>query len=157
MSYLYILLSAACSVLIAHLLKITEVKELRTLPTLTINYLSAGLFAFGIGIRGEGGLSQIMNPWVLMFCLAVGVLFIGNFLMYSKSVHANGVGVTIAAMRVSLLVPVLISIYLYRESIGWATALGIVLVIGAVVLLIPRKKTLKLVAWMPAGCWFLSF
>jgi drug/metabolite transporter (DMT)-like permease len=155
MAYLYILLSAACSVLIAHLLKVTEVNQLRTLPTLTVNYFSAGVFAFVIGMQGKEGLSGIASPPVLFFCVLIGALFIGNFLMYSKSVHANGVGVTIAAMRVSLLVPVVISIYLYRESVGWATTLGIAGVVGAVVLLIPRKKNIK-IGRLDAG-WLLIF
>lgn len=154
MPYLYICLSAACSVLIAHLLKTTEVKPLRTLSTLTVNYLFAGIFALVLGLQGTSDLSAIYaNPWILLFCLAVGALFIGNFMMYSKSVDANGVGVTIAAMRVSLLVPVLVSLYLYRESITLTTTVGIVLVIGSLLLLVPKKKNIK-VAGMNAG-WLL--
>ena len=155
MAYVYLILSAGCSVLIAHLLKLTEVKQLRTLPTLTTNYIFASLVAFIIGIQGEGGSSAAAmgNSAVLLFCLVVGAFFIGNFLMYSKSVHANGVGVTIASMRVSLMVPVLLSIFLYQEIIGWQTAAGIILVIGAMVLLIPKKKGIK-IGRMDAG-WLL--
>lgn len=155
MPYLFLVSSAACSVLIAHLLKLTEVKELRTLPTLTINYLSAGIFAFVFGLEGSGDLQFLSNPFVLLFCLIVGALFIGNFLMYSKSVHKNGVGVTIAAMRVSLLVPVLVSLYLYRESISVSTGMGIILVIGALVLLVPKKQSQK-IGKLNAG-WLLVF
>lgn len=155
MSYLYIMLSAACSVLIAHLLKLTEVKKLRTLPTLTINYLSAGVFAFIIGLNDQESVAFLQNVGVLFFCVMVGTFFIGNFLMYSKSVHANGVGVSISSMRVSLLVPVLISLYLYQESITWTAASGIVLVIGALILLIPKKKGIK-IGRMDAG-WLLLF
>lgn len=153
MAYLFIVLSAVCSVLIAHLLKITEVRKLRALPTLTANYLFAGSIAFFIGIQEKTNFSYLLQPWVLFFCLAVGALFIGNFLMYSKSVHTNGVGVTIAAMRVSLLVPVVVSLYLYQETIGWTTAVGILLVIGALILLIPKKKTIR-IGRMNAG-WLL--
>lgn len=153
MAYFYILLSAGCSVLIAHLLKVTEVNELRTLPTLTVNYLVAALFALTIGYR-DGVLTLLLNtPAVLVFCLGVGAIFIGNFLMYSKSVHANGVGVTIAAMRVSLLLPVLVSIYLYREAVTVSTLAGIVLVMGALVLLVPKKKGIK-IGRLDAG-WLL--
>jgi len=155
MVYLYIGLSAGCSVLIAHLLKITEVKKLRTLPTLTANYFFAAVIAFGIGMSQGGAWNLFNHPYFLLFSGFVGAFFIGNFLMYSKSVHANGVGVTIAAMRVSLLVPVLISIYFYQESISWATASGIVLVIGAMVLLIPKKESIK-IGGFDAG-WLLVF
>lgn len=156
MSYLYILGSAGCSVLIAHLLKTTEVKALRTLPTLTVNYLFAGTLALLLGMQSTTHAAVIISkPWILLFCLGVGALFIGNFILYSKSVDVNGVGVTIAAMRVSLLVPVLVSLYLYRESITLATSAGIVLVLGALLLLIPRKKNIT-IAGVHAG-WLLLF
>lgn len=153
MPYLYILLSASCSVLIAHLLKRTEVNKLRTLPTLTVNYLTAALLAFVAGWEPAALQNIAKSPGVLLFCLGVGAFFIGNFLMYSKSVHANGVGVTIAAMRVSLLVPVVVSIYLYGEQVTTATAAGIAGVLGALVLLVPRKGRVRFGA-VDAG-WLL--
>jgi multidrug transporter EmrE-like cation transporter len=155
MAYLYILLSALSSVLIAHLLKVTEVKKLRTLPTLTINYLFAGVFAFIIEIKSGSGFLFLHNPSILFFCFIVGAFFIGNFLMYSKSVHANGVGVTISAMRVSLLVPVLVSLFLYDESLTLTGTVGVILVIGALILLLPKKKSIK-IGRMDAG-WLLFF
>ena len=144
MAYLYLLLSSACSLLIAHLLKLTQVKGLRTLNTLTVNYLIAFVVAFTIGsIQGE----EVGFIWphlsLLGFCVVVGAFFIGNFVAYGKSVHINGVGVTIAAMRLSLLVPVIISIYFYREFLGGWKILGILLVFGSLLLLIPRKKDVK--------------
>lgn len=155
MAYVYILCSAACSVMIAHLLKLTEAKKLRTLPTLTINYIFASVFAFWFGRQDGSSLTFLQSPAVLVFCLIVGAFFIGNFLMYSKSVHMNGVGVTITSMRVSLLVPVLISLYLYGESISWATGLGILLVISALILMVPKKQSIK-IGGMNAG-WLLVF
>lgn len=145
MAYLYLLLSSVCSLTIAHLLKLTEVKKLRTLNTLTVNYLIAGIFALAVGFTGEthtGFLSHSFS--FFLFCIIVGVFFIGNFVAYGKSVHTNGVGVTIASMRLSLLVPVLISVFLYAEYVGLIKLLGIGLVFGAMLLLIPRKKNVKI-------------
>ena len=145
MAYLYLLLSSACSLLIAHLLKLTEMKGLRTLNTLTVNYLIASIVAFAVG----GAQSAVVGiSWpqfsLLGFCVIVGAFFIGNFIAYGKSVHINGVGVTIAAMRLSLLIPVIISVYFYREFLGLWKIVGILLVFGSLVLLIPRKKSVKI-------------
>lgn len=145
MAYLYLLLSSACSLLIAHLLKLTEVKGLRTLNTLTVNYLIAFTVAFVVGSvqdgTGEPGWPQF---YLLGFCTIIGAFFIGNFVAYGKSVHINGVGVTVAAMRLSLLIPVIISVYFYREFLGGWKILGILLVFGSLLLLIPQKKSVKI-------------
>lgn len=144
MAYLFILLSAACSLLIAHFLKITEVKKLRTLNTLTVNYLVASVFALVWGF-GKAGWELInLDLLFLGFCLVVGVFFITNFMVYSKSVHANGVGVTITSMRLSLLVPVLLSILLYKEYLTILKTGGVLLVFVALLLLKPKKTEVKI-------------
>ncbi|HKL17401.1 MAG TPA: hypothetical protein VJ905_00460 [Halalkalibaculum sp.] len=144
MAYLFIFLSAACSLLIAHFLKITEVKQLRTLNTLTVNYLVAAVFALVWGTLKDG--FGYINADLLFFgfCLVVGVFFIANFIVYSKSVHANGVGVTITAMRLSLLVPVLLSVLLYSEYLTYLKTVGVVLVFASLILLKPKKTEVKI-------------
>src|SRR5690625_315225 len=98
MAYLFIVLSSVCSLVLVHLLKVAEAKELRTVNILTINYLVAGVTALSLGwwgraeATGDGNVSLIF----LLFCLGTGALFIGNYFAYSKSVHINGVGVSIA-------------------------------------------------------------
>ncbi|MDX1586791.1 MAG: hypothetical protein R3222_08600 [Balneolaceae bacterium] len=148
MTYLFILLSAACSLLIAHLLKVTEVKKLRTLNTLTINYISAAIIALIVGIGYDGGAYRqewLANGWTIwLFTLAVGFFFISNFIAYSKSVHLNGVGITITGMRLSLLIPVLLSVYVYDEYLTLLQTTGVLLVFIALVLLIPKKSTARI-------------
>lgn len=144
MAYLYLVLSSACSLMIAHLLKVTEVKQLRTLNTLSVNYLVAAIFAILVGLNGKSGFREIDQTVVLIvFCVIVGAFFISNFVAYSKSVHHNGVGITIAAMRLSLLIPVAISIYWYLEYLDTLEITGIIGVFGAMVLLIPRQNNIK--------------
>lgn len=145
MAYLFLLLSSVCSLSIAHLLKVTEYRQLRTLNTLTVNYLVATLFAVSVGWYSSNTTvdnSQIVI--LVLFCLIVGAFFIGNFVTYSKSVDTNGVGVTITAMRLSLLIPVLISIYWYNEYLTTLKSIGIIGVFGAMILLIPKKNNIKI-------------
>lgn len=161
MAYLYLLLSSVCSLTIAHLLKVTEVKNLRTLNTLTVNYLVAGIFALAVGYTDElGSIFGSHFMVLLIFCGVVGAFFIGNFVAYSKSVHANGVGITIAAMRLSLLVPVVISIYWYAEYLSLIKIMGIAGVFGAMLLLIPKKSDIKIgsisASWLLVGIFVLT-
>ena len=161
MAYLYLLLSSVCSLAIAHLLKLTESKELRTLNTLTVNYFVASLFAFSVGIGGqEGGSLGNISVYLLLFCIVVGAFFIGNFVVYGKSVHHNGVGITIAAMRLSLLLPVLLSVFMYSEYLNALKLFGVLLVFGAMALLIPLNRNVKIgninASWLLVVTFVLS-
>ena len=152
MGYFFILCSATCSVAIAHLLKVTEVRELRTLNTLTANYLSASVIALTLGVYQLGGLPKMPSLQLILFSVIVGAFFITNFLIFSKSVHANGMGITIVFMRLSLLVPILISVYLYSEYLGLIESLGVFLVFGSMALLVPKKGNVRIgkinAAWL---------
>ncbi|PAU93808.1 hypothetical protein CK503_09030 [Aliifodinibius salipaludis] len=145
MVYVFLVLSSVCSLTIAHLLKVTETQKLRTLNTLTVNYIVAAVFALFVGYESTLSSAFVSHSAVLVvFCIIVGAFFIGNFIAYSKSVHTNGVGITIAAMRLSLLIPVVISIYWYAEFLNGLKVVGIIGVFGAMLLLIPKKNDIKI-------------
>jgi drug/metabolite transporter (DMT)-like permease len=143
MALTFILLSTACSILIAHLLKRGESRRLRTLNVLTINYLFA--FVTAALVRGNLTIQQLPQvPWITwLFAAIIGSFFIANFITYSKSVNHNGVGVSVAAMRVSLLLPVIISIAGYGEELNFKKVSGIIMVFIALGLLMPRGASLK--------------
>ncbi|MDR8391040.1 hypothetical protein NC796_07820 [Aliifodinibius sp. S!AR15-10] len=144
MSYFYLLASAACSLILVHLMKEGEHRKLRMLNTFTINYLVAAIVAFGLGgfpsfsIEATG----FTNP-AFIFAAVTGAVFIGNFLVYSKSIHLNGMGVSVAAMRLSLLLPVLLSVWLYGERVTTNKLLGLLSVFTALGLLIPKKQNIR--------------
>ena len=158
MAYVFLALSSACSLTIAHLLKVTESQNLRTLNTLTVNYIVAAIFAFFVGFEGDFVSTFVNHSSILLFfCIVVGAFFIGNFVTYSKSVHTNGVGITIAAMRLSLLIPVLISIYWYAEYLSGLKIVGIIGVFGAMLLLIPKKNDIKIGSVSASWLLILTF
>lgn len=150
----FIILCASTSVLLAHLFKITEYKKLNTTRVLTVNYFIATLFAAILAIR-EGvtfpEISELSVPFI--FAMAVGFVFIANFFIYSKSVHLNGVGISVAAMRVSLLVPVFTAILWYQEVLSTLQWIGIIIVFGALFLLLPNKR--KLIKEPLSAGWLL--
>lgn len=161
MAYVFLVLSSICSLTIAHLLKVTETKNLRTLNTLTVNYIVAAIFALFVGYESTLGSAVASHSTILLFfCIIVGAFFIGNFVVYSKSVHTNGVGITITAMRLSLLIPVLISIYWYAEYLSGLKIAGILGVFGAMLLLIPKKNDIKIgsisASWLLVMIFVLS-
>lgn len=151
--WLFICLSSVCSVAIAHFLKSVEFKRLNTIRVLTINYVIAAAVAFLTpgGADIDFQLSEVL-PAVLLAVL-VGVIFIGNFFIYSKSVSKNGVGVSVAAMRISLLVPVLLSTLWYLELLEVRQWIGVGTVFIALFLLLPNKR--RMIREPLSAAWLL--
>jgi len=151
--WIFIVLSSACSVLIAHFLKVTEFKKLSTTKVLTVNYVIASTVAFLTpfgGVELDFSFSNALPALVL--AVIVGFIFIANFFIYSKSVSKNGVGISVAAMRMSLLIPVLLSTFWYLELMDVRQWAGFMTVIVALFLLLPNKRKMlrepKSAAWL---------
>lgn len=141
--WIYIGLCTIASVLIAHFFKVAEKRNLSTVRVITVNYLIAFPSAFllyGVQHRSDVLPGELIPP--VLLAILVGVVFIFNFFIYSKSVDLNGVGISIAAMRISLIVPVLLSTLWYLELLTLNQWIGLILVFLVLYLLLPNKKSL---------------
>ncbi len=140
--WIFILLSSLCSVVLVHFLKLAEHKKLNTIRVLTVNYLIASVFALFISWRHPelpaASIQSLLLP--VLLGIGVGVIFIVNFFIYSKSVFHNGVGISVAAMRISLIIPVLLSTVIYFEILEIRQWMGIMLVFLTLFLLLPDKR-----------------
>lgn len=152
--WIFILLSAGCSVLIAHFLKLVEFRKLNTVRVLTVNYFIATTAAFLFPGNSAGFNMDISTAFpALMLAVIVGVIFIANFFIYSKSVNHNGVGVSVAAMRISLIIPVLLSTLWYLDLLTPLQWVGVMTVFAALFLLLPNKR--KMLREPLSAAWLL--
>jgi len=150
----FILLSAGCSILIAHFLKLIEFKKLSTMRVLTVNYVIASAAAFLFPGNAAGFNLEISTAYpALILAGIVGVIFIANFFIYSKSVDYNGVGISVAAMRISLIIPVLLSTLWYLELLSTRQWIGVVTVFAALFMLLPNKR--KMLREPLSAAWLL--
>ncbi len=152
--WIFILLSAGCSVLIAHLLKLVEFKKLNTVRVLTVNYFIATLAAFLFPGNTSGFSIDVSASYpAIILAIIVGAIFIANFFIYSKSVDYNGVGISVAAMRISLIIPVLLSTLWYMEILTTTQWIGVMTVFAALFLLLPNKR--KMLREPLSAAWLL--
>lgn len=142
MAAIYIGLSVSCSLLIAHFLKLSEHRNLRIIPVLIVNYIVATSVAMMSNISGGYGVIPDFSYGIWFLAFVVGVFFILNFLVYSQSIHFNGVGTSITAMRMSLLIPILLSIVWYGEVVTVQRLAGILLVFTALFLLVRARHSI---------------
>lgn len=152
--WIFILLSAGCSVSIAHFLKLVEFKKLNTVRVLTVNYFIATTAAFLLPGNSAGFNMDLSTALpALILAVIVGVIFIANFFIYSKSVNYNGVGVSVAAMRISLIIPVLLSTLWYLDLLTPLQWIGVMTVFAALFLLLPNKR--KMLREPLSAAWLL--
>ncbi len=140
MGLLYITLSVACSLTIAHLLKLSEQSKSRVLNILCINYITAASVSFFLS-DSSAPLSEDFPEYLILLALFLGLIFIANLFIYSTSIDKIGMGISIAAMRMSLAIPIGLSIIFYNEQISVVQYIGMLLVFISLYLLLPRIKS----------------
>jgi len=151
--WIFICLSSACSVAIAHFLKSAEFKKLSTIRVLTVNYFVATVVAYLTPGGAEIDINDGKTLSALILAIFVGTIFIGNFFIYSKSVYKNGIGISVAAMRISLLIPVLLSTVWYLERLELRQWIGVGTVFTALVFLLPNKR--RMIREPLSAAWLL--
>ena len=128
-------LSAFSSVFIAALIKYFEGQRRERLMLLAGNYLMAALISLVIWLleRPEEGVHLSLSAALLG--AVNGLLFLGGFTLFMQTVALQGMAVTVSLMRLSIAIPVLVSIVLFGERPTWVQLFAIGLSAVAVLLL----------------------
>ncbi len=143
---LNLVLSVLCSVLIANLLMLWNSKQ-RTgiLPVFLGNYFLASVFSLA---TLPGGCSLPPTLDIFLGVLA-GACFLLNFWVYQRCIIHNGLSLPVGAMRVSMLIPILLSVLIFRDRINALNGAGIILAVSAFALRADPAQMRKLL-WIIA-------
>ncbi len=128
---IYLALSVLSSSFIFVVFKLFTHFKVETLFAIVVNYVVA-CFAGLIFYRGDVSLPEIPEkPWFLG-TVVLGLLFILVFNLMAATAQRLGVSVASVATKMSLVIPVLFGVAIYREELGPLKILGIVLALAAV-------------------------
>ncbi|QXP73781.1 EamA/RhaT family transporter [Tenacibaculum sp. AHE15PA] len=130
---IYLVLSVLVSSLIFVIFKLFDVFKINTSQAIVVNYiiaLSFGLFTSKVSLS----IAQIPEePWFLgAFCL--GFLFITIFNVMGITAQKNGLSVASVAGKMSVVIPVVAGVFIYKESVGFVKISGILMALVAVYL-----------------------
>lgn len=135
---IFLLLSIVFSSLVFVIFKWFDRKNINLTTAITGNYLTCIATAF---VLNKGFDFETMKPNVLFACLGLGVLFFIVFFLMGKASVIAGVGISSAAAKLSLIIPVLVGALLLNEPYGIKKFIGLILAIFAVFLISkPNKK-----------------
>ncbi len=120
----FVLLTIFCSTSIALILKYSDVKKGETIVLLAANYLIASIIAFISLILFKNPLFTFQTFFFGMF---LGLLFVLSFFVFAKAIGLAGTGLATTTSRLSVVIPILLSIIIYNETPNEYHLLGIIL------------------------------
>ncbi|MCB0700423.1 MAG: EamA family transporter [Chitinophagaceae bacterium] len=113
-----------------------------SLQAITVNYWVCVLT--GTMFSGINPVQNLSSTGWLIYALLLGVLLIGLFNLLSYSTNKEGMMATTIANKLSLVIPVFFSYYLYSDSMDVLKMLGIILALPAVYLSSYKKERLQM-------------
>ena len=139
-----LILATACSASIALLFKVSSNKNMSRELVTTFNYLSAlvvsaALIVFNREYNGLA-LSNRAFDMTLILGILTGFLFLLSFLLYQESVKKNGASLSGMFAKLGILVPMIISVIIWKEMPTRLQSVGIVSALVAIVLVNVKKS-----------------
>ncbi len=137
---IYLLFSIASSTIILILFKLFDRYNVNTLQAIVVNYFIActiGVVSYNATIH----ISEITSSKWFFGAVALGFLFIAIFNVMALTTQRNGLSVASVASKMSVIIPVVFGIYVYKEGVGAQKLIGIVLALIAVYLTSIKSKS----------------
>lgn len=133
--------SILSSTAILIIFKTLERLKIDVFHVIIINYAVA--FSLGLFLnRGKGALSGLefsQAPWIIL-SMFIGVCLIAMFFVIGVSTQKTGISVTTISSKLSVVIPMLFSIFYYNETITTAKTIGIFLALCALVCAVLKKQ-----------------
>jgi drug/metabolite transporter (DMT)-like permease len=127
---IWLLPAALCSIAIAAILKINEVRSGDRVLLAAANYLVAAALSF---VMISGKLSSPARPTLVLGAIA-GIDYVLGFLLLMAGIASGPLAVPVTVMRLSVVVPIAVSIAVWREFPGTVQWCGIAIGMLAIVL-----------------------
>ncbi len=134
----YLIATILLNVYLFTLFKLFPKFKVNALQAIVVNYwvcVVTGSIAIG---KMPISVNSTAEPW-WGWVLFLGVLFISMFNLLAYSTKKEGITPTIIANKISLVIPVVLSLLLYQEYAGWAKILGVLLAIPGIYLTVRKK------------------
>lgn len=145
-------LSILCTSLIFVVFRLYRTYNINTVNAIVVNYICACTVGL-VFYDGPVGIGNIVGkPWIPGTIL-LGILFITVFNLMARTSQQLGVSVASVATKMSLVIPVLVGVWLYEESLSTLKVFGILLALTAVYFASIKRSPLSIgrgSLWLPA-------
>ena len=154
---IYVFLSIFINAVLFVIFKLFERFKINTFQAIVFNYFFALIMAFSQA-EVNYSLKDIPNKKWFFGAVVLGFLFISIFNILAKTAQKTGISVVAIASKMSVVIPILFGIIIYKEPLGIYKILGIVLALTAVYLASVKEKVLinKRLLYLPILLFFGS-
>ncbi|GAA4274635.1 DMT family transporter [Aquimarina gracilis] len=130
---IYLILSILASSLIFIIFKLFSKYNVDTLQAIIVNYVVAfisGIIAYTEPVE----ITTITKQGWFYGAMVLGIIFISVFNLMAITTQRNGLSVAAVATKMSLAIPIIFGIIVYKESTGILKMTGIIIALAAVYL-----------------------
>ena len=141
------------------LFKYFDKLNVNNLIAITFNYFTAGTLALSSYLIENSfiELKTNTNLNLVITALVVGTLFVITFNLYAYSTQKIGITLSTISNKMSMVIPILIGIILFKEEVTFFKILGIFLAIGAILFSSKEDKRSKKLSQINIIILFLLF
>lgn len=154
---IYLLFSILASTLILIIFKLFDKFKINTLQAIVINYVVACIYGL-VSYEKEIKMQEVLKSEWFYGAVFLAFLFIFTFNVMALTSQRNGLSVASVASKMSVIVPVVFGIYVYKEGVSFQKITGILIALIAVYLTSIKANTkfsLKGL-WLPIMLFFGS-
>jgi len=131
---LYLILAIASSALVSIMMRVSEGRVKNNISLLSVNYVTCLLLAcahmgFGNVLASGEGFGRAIGLGVIN-----GFFYIASFVLFQYNVKKNGVVLSAVFMKLGILVPTLMSIFIFHETPELTQIVGLFIAIVAIIL-----------------------
>lgn len=139
----YLLLAIASSTLISILMRLSNKHVRNDMAMFLANY-SICLVLARLFIGGQALLPDVPGSGLAIgLGLVSGVLYLLSFMLMQQNMQKNGIVLSSTFMKLGVLVPTLMAIFLFHEQPGLSQTLGLLLALVAIVMIHFEKESLQ--------------
>lgn len=129
---IYLILAVASSAVLSLMMRISGAKVHGKVSMLAVNYLMCLIMAI-VFAGGSSFFPKVSGVGLTGILGAVnGILYVSGFVLYQFNIRKNGVVMSTTFMKLGLLVPMVLSIFLFGEMPQWLQWIGFGLALAAI-------------------------
>jgi drug/metabolite transporter (DMT)-like permease len=133
-----LILTILCSTSIALLLKHNDTRRGNAVVLLAGNYLIASLISFIFLLIDD---RDVYSRQTFVFGLLLGVLFVIAFFAFARAVGIAGTALATVSSRLSVVVPLVLSVFIYAEYPSVYQVFGFVFTVATIILFYKSLKS----------------
>ncbi len=130
---IYLILSIISSSLIYIIFKLLDIYHIKIFPVIVLNYITAAFTGY-LFREKDFSLQEILSADWIYISAFIGILFIATFYLIGISTQKAGITLTGISTKMSVVFPILFSVFYYNEPVYLLKITGMVLALFSIIL-----------------------